>query len=145
MSRRHTAALAIGASLLLLTAVTGCGGDDEPSGDTGTTQTETQPAEKGAGAAQTIRISAVPSGALRFDRERLTAKPGAVTIRMDNPSQAPHAVSIEGNGVSADGTTVGEGGISRVTAELRAGRYEFYCPVPGHREGGMTGTLTVAE
>jgi uncharacterized cupredoxin-like copper-binding protein len=38
---------------------------------------------------------------------------------------------------------VGKDGTSTVTAELGAGRYTFYCSVPGHRQGGMEGTLTV--
>jgi uncharacterized cupredoxin-like copper-binding protein len=41
------------------------------------------------------------------------------------------------------GETVGQGGTSTVSANLKRGRYTFYCSVPGHREGGMVGTLTV--
>jgi uncharacterized cupredoxin-like copper-binding protein len=36
-----------------------------------------------------------------------------------------------------------KGGVSQASADLKAGEYEFYCPVPGHKEGGMEGTLTV--
>jgi uncharacterized cupredoxin-like copper-binding protein len=27
--------------------------------------------------------------------------------------------------------------------ELKAGTYKFFCTVPGHRQAGMEGTLTV--
>jgi uncharacterized cupredoxin-like copper-binding protein len=61
---------------------------------------------------------------------------------MDNPSSVPHNVSIEGRGVDEEGETVSQGGSSTVRAELRPGEYDFYCSVPGHRQGGMEGTLT---
>jgi plastocyanin len=96
-----------------------------------------------AGGARTLRLSADPGGELRFDRRSLEARAGRVTIEMANPSSVRHTVSIEGGGVDQEGETVGEGGTSTVSVELRPGRYDFYCSVPGHRQGGMEGTLTV--
>ena len=35
-----------------------------------------------------------------------------------------------------------------VTAEFipeKAGQFEYYCAIPGHREGGMFGDMAVAE
>ena len=34
-------------------------------------------------------------------------------------------------------------GSTELSVALDAGAYEFYCAIPGHREGGMEGTLTV--
>jgi plastocyanin len=95
------------------------------------------------GGERALTLSADPGGDLSFDTETLEAPAGQLTIEMENPSSVPHNVSIEGRGVDEEGRTVGEGGTSTVTADLRPGEYDFYCSVAGHRQGGMEGTLTV--
>ena len=125
----------------------GCGGDDDDDGG-GSSATTTESSGGGGGgggggAAQTLKIAADPSGAFKFDKSSLTAKAGKVTIVMDNPSDVPHAVEIEGMGVEAEGETVGKGGVSKASADVKPGTYEFYCPVDGHRQAGMEGKLTV--
>ena len=62
---------------------------------------------------------------------------------MSNPSGLPHAVEIEAAGKEAKGATVQKGGVSKATIDLKAGTYEFYCPVDGHKAAGMVGKLTV--
>ena len=57
----------------------------------------------------------------------------------------PHNIAIEGNGVDEEGQVVQNGGVSRVEVDLKAGEYTFFCSVPGHREGGMEGTLRGRE
>ena len=130
-----------------------CGDDDESdsggsaSGDTATQEESTGGGDGGGeasgGAGQTLKIAADPGGALKFDKSSLTAEAGKVTIVMDNPSDLPHAVEIEGSGVEVEGDTVMKGGVSKASADLEPGDYEFYCPVDGHKDAGMEGTLTV--
>jgi plastocyanin len=129
----------------------GCGDDNNSdSGSSGSGQAaDTQTTENGGGggggggAAQTLKLSADPGGALKFDKSSLTAKAGKVTITLDNPSSIPHAVEIEGHGVEEESGTIGEGETTKVTATVKPGEYEYYCPVDGHKAAGMTGTLTV--
>ena len=119
-------------------ALAGCGGDDEKSTSGGSSSSSGS-----SGGGENLAISADPSGALKFDKTELTAKAGKVTITMDNPSDVPHAVEIEGNGVEEAGETVGKGEKSVASGELKAGTYDFYCPVGNHRAEGMEGKLTV--
>jgi plastocyanin len=127
--------------------VAGCGGDDDDGGGGGgggsTTKESTGGGGGGGGGGETLKISADPGGALKFDKSSLTAKAGKVTIVMDNPSDLPHAVEVEGKGVEVSGDTVTKGGVSKASANLKPGEYEFYCPVDGHKQAGMEGTLTV--
>ena len=120
-------------------AFAGCGGDDEEPASSDSTST---PAAASGGGGENLTIAADAS-ALKFDKSELQAKAGKVTITMDNPSDVPHAVEIEGNGVSAEGKTVGKGEKSIATGDLKAGEYKFLCPVGNHAAEGMEGTLTV--
>jgi plastocyanin len=92
-----------------------------------------------------LELEADPGGQLRFDKAELAASAGKVTITMTNPSSNPHNVAVEGNGVDDEGDIVSGGDTSTVSPDLEPGEYTFYCSVPGHREGGMEGTLTVGE
>jgi plastocyanin len=121
-------------------ALAGCGGDDEKASDSGSSSSSSS---SSGGGGENLAIAADPSGALKFDKTELTAKAGKVTITMDNPSDVPHAVEIEGNGVEEEGKTVGKGEKSIATGDLKAGTYDFYCPVGNHRAEGMEGKLTV--
>jgi uncharacterized cupredoxin-like copper-binding protein len=123
-------------------AVAGCGSSNSSS----PTAAASTPAAAAATKGKVLSLSADPGGQLRFTQTKLTlAKPGTVTLRMTNPSSAgmEHGIAIEGNGVDSDGPSVAPGQISTVTATLKKGTYTYYCPVPGHKQAGMTGTLTV--
>ncbi len=138
-------------------ALAGCGGDDEDSGGDGGNGGASAGGggygggggnDDGGGAAagggsSRLKLSADPSGALKFDRTSLSTKPGTVTVTMDNPSDVPHAIEVEGKGVEEEGETVGKGGVSKVTVDVKKGEYEYYCPVGNHQDAGMEGTLTV--
>jgi uncharacterized cupredoxin-like copper-binding protein len=96
-------------------------------------------------AATTLKLKAASSGALKFNKSTLHADAGRVTIKLRNPSSSgkPHAVEVEGKGVEKESRTIQPGGRTSVTVSLKKGRYEFYCPVDGHKAGGMKGTLIV--
>jgi len=140
---------AVAVLALSLTAVAGCGGGSSNSNNsstaatTGTTSTSTSTTPSSKGAASTLKVDADPSGALKFTKSTLRTKTGQVTIKMDNPSQVQHSIGVRGSGVQQTGSPVGKGGVSTVTANLKPGKYEFYCPVDGHEQAGMKGTLYV--
>jgi uncharacterized cupredoxin-like copper-binding protein len=66
-----------------------------------------------------------------------------VTIEFDNQAAIEHDVAIEQDGEEIAKSDLVSQGTAEVSADLEPGEYVFYCSVPGHREGGMEGTLTV--
>ncbi len=135
--------IALEAAALALVVV-GCGGANDSTSSTVAGSTTSTPASGGGG--QDLKLSADPNGGLTFDETQLTANAGTVTLTMANPSSSglEHGIAVEGNGVDQDGQIVQPGGTSTVTvSNLKAGKYEFYCPFDSHKQEGMTGTLTV--
>jgi mono/diheme cytochrome c family protein len=90
-----------------------------------------------------LELPADPNGQLAYITKVATAQPGALEIDSKNDAAIPHDIAIEGNGVNEKGETVQGGGVSKISATLKPGKYQFFCTVSGHREGGMEGTLTV--
>ena len=133
---RTLATLATLAAALVL-AIAGCGGDDSSSGSGGSSGSSSS-----GGGGQQLAVASPSDGSLKFDKTTLEAKAGTVTINYDNPSTTAHAVEIEGNGVEEKSDTI-TGGKTSVTADLKPGKYTFYCPVDSHRSQGMEGTITV--
>jgi len=103
---------------------------------------EAQNAGRGRGPA--LELSAPEDGTLAFDSDELQAGAGEVTIDFTNPAAIEHDVAIGTDGDEiAKSDLVSDGDTTSVSAKLDSGDYFFYCTVPGHREGGMEGTLTV--
>jgi plastocyanin len=96
------------------------------------------------GTVTTLVLTADPSGQLRFDKDALSASAGAVRITMNNPSPLGHNIALEGTGLPEKaGPVVQKGGASEIEVTVKAGSYTYFCSVPGHRQAGMQGTLTV--
>ena len=87
-----------------------------------------------------LSIPADPGGQLAYASAKAEGTAGPVTVEMPNKSGTQHDIVIDGLGkgeVVASGT-------SSFKASLDAGKtYTYYCSVPGHRQAGMQGTLTV--
>jgi plastocyanin len=99
-----------------------------------------------SGKATTLHLAAAKTGALMYNTMTLSAKAGKVTIDFTNPSAVPHNVSVQKgtSGPNIAATPTFAKGTKSITMNLTAGKYTFYCSVPGHRQAGMVGTLTVS-
>lgn len=110
---------------------TGCGGD---SGD---------------GAASTSTDLTVNMTEYKFEPREVTVAPGA-TIRVTNEGEIAHNLKLERGPdpktetqelAGTDSFLPGDS--ESLEVNLPRGRYAMVCTVPGHRELGMTGMLTV--
>jgi plastocyanin len=129
-------------------ALVACGGSDDNGTSTTSTSGGTAPTSNGGGGGgggSTVKLSADPSGALSFDTSSLSAKAGNVTIDFDNPAAIQHDVAVEDSSGKELGKSdlVAQGKTTLALSNLKPGTYTYFCTVPGHREGGMEGTLTV--
>lgn len=108
--------------------------------------TSSSSAAAAGSSAGTLSVAADPSGQLKFDKTALTAKAGKVTISFTNKAPEDHNFTLQTgtNGATVAGTPTFKGGTKAITVSLKPGTYTFFCSVPGHRMGGMQGTLTVS-
>jgi uncharacterized cupredoxin-like copper-binding protein len=111
---------------------------------TATTGTPPPPSSPAAGKATKVALAADPGGQLAYDTKTLRAKAGTVSIVMANMSPVEHNVTLAEGSKPLGATPTFVGGSKTLTLKLKPGTYTFYCSVPGHRQAGMEGTLTVS-
>jgi plastocyanin len=65
--------------------------------------------------------------------------PGAYTFVVKNDGRDDHKLEIEGNGMSDKRTgTIKAGQTEKIAVTFKAGTYDMYCPVDGHKGKGMS-------
>jgi nitrite reductase (NO-forming) len=128
MNRSLKAIAAMAVSLAVLGACSSDGGSDtaykQPTGP----------------AVDTLKVQ---SGNVYFKPTKLDTKPGVVQIDLHNQESGVHDLVIKDiPGFQLE--VSGEGANASGKVDLKANKqYEFYCTIPGHKEAGMRGTITV--
>jgi plastocyanin len=156
--RRARNRLAFLPVLVGVVALAGCGSSSNSSSSASTPATTASstpatssssstpaPAPAESSATTKLSLEANPEGQLSFNTKSLTAKAGKVTIDFTNSSPVGHNVTIESSsGEMVGATPTFQGGSKTLSVTLKAGTYKYFCSVPGHRQAGMEGTLTVS-
>ncbi len=69
---------------------------------------------------------------------------GDIEITIVNVASGVHNIVFDGANQGSDDVIQADGGATATgVVNLFTGDYVFYCSIPGHREAGMEGTLTV--
>ena len=83
----------------------------------------------------------VTASEMRYDPASLTVNHGAVSVVLHNRGAVIHDLRITGQPTLLIEAAPGQ--TATATWRLETGRYRIYCSLPGHREAGMEGKLTV--
>lgn len=111
-------------------------GDDAESDDSGDADSGD---EGNAGSGSEHQVVAVD---IAFDTDAITAKPGD-TIVLTNEGFLQHDFVVDELGLDSGLANNGDTLTVTIPEDAEPGDYEFYCSVPGHKEAGMFGTLTI--
>jgi uncharacterized cupredoxin-like copper-binding protein len=140
--RTHRLSL-LGAVVVVVAAVSGgCGGSGGTDNSASTAASTESSASSGGGVIKTVSVHETEYK-LSPNTISLT-KPGTYVFKGVNDGTTAHALGVEGNGVDSDISAIdpGSSGTLKVTLS-KAGTYEIYCPIDGHKALGMKGTITV--
>jgi plastocyanin len=133
MPARRCRVLALAPVLAIVAA--GCGGSSS--------STKSTSSAPGGG-----HVLAVGETQYRLTPADPSAGSGTVAITARNNGTVTHAIAVAGGGAGGKdvrSTDIAPSQTATLTVDLKAGKkYQWYCPIDGHRGLGMRGTITVA-
>lgn len=111
-----------------------------PAASPGASPSASPMASPAAAGGETVEVTAVD---IAFEQETLEFPADTdVTIVLTNDGMLQHDLVIEDTDFKTE--LLDSGDSAELVVNLPAGEYTYYCSVAGHREAGMTGTLTVS-
>jgi uncharacterized cupredoxin-like copper-binding protein len=137
MNRSRTLLLLSALTLAGLGAACGGGGDDDSKD---AAPSDTKAAGQATAGGSTISVTAKE---FSFEPKEIKLEAGkAATIALKNTGAVEHDITIDSPAFKllAVPTKTGEAELTIPTA----GSYTYYCSVPGHRQAGMEGPVTVS-
>ena len=123
-------------------ALAACG-EDREDGGAGDEPTAAQSAPR-TGAPAVARVEVAESEYRLDPANPSIEEPGVVEFAVRNVGREPHALEIETAGGEVETEQIAPGGSATLEADLKPGRYVWYCPVGDHEQRGMRGSVTVA-
>jgi uncharacterized cupredoxin-like copper-binding protein len=126
--------LAVTTAALLGIGLLGCGSDDAKESAT----------QRTSGASQTVDVSATE---FKLEPSDPKVDEGVVTFNVVNAGKATHSLEVEGPDGEVElekALQPGQSGTLEMNLS-RAGTYEWYCPIDGHKDSGMRGEITVGD
>ena len=138
MSTTRLKTPAVVAVALLAAAAAGCGEKREAGTGTGG-GTATQASGPATG---TVKVSETE---YKLDpASPKIAKAGTIQFDVSNDGATEHALEIETPSGEIETKPIEPGKSATLKADLKAGTYEWYCPIDGHKDKGMKGEIVVA-
>ena len=130
---RHVMGLVVAAGLLL-----GACGDDNKGGGSGS-----ESRSGGGGPTATVAVSETEFKLAPANPK--VDKAGVVEFKVKNDGKIVHALEVEGPNGEVKTKGIQPGSSATLKADLsKAGSYEWYCPIDGHKDQGMKGEIRVA-
>jgi uncharacterized cupredoxin-like copper-binding protein len=112
------------------------GGEAEAAG-----QETTTAGHQGKPAGQTVKVSEVE---WKIKLPKTTFAPGTYTFDVSNDGKVPHNLTVQGPGGKSATPDLAAGKTATLKVDLKAGAYDFFCSVPGHKQLGMDERVKVS-
>ena len=100
-------------------------------------------ADKGGGAAAGGGTVSVREGEFFIKLSSTEVEAGKIRFRVSNTGKVPHNFVVKTPGGVKKTPTFGGGKTAKLEVDLKPGKYEVFCSVPGHEPAGMKAQLSV--
>ena len=136
------------APVLAAAVIAGCGSSSSSSSSSASAAAPSSSSTAAAAAAPTGGSTSgltLSESEFKIDpKSPKVAKAGTITITVKNTGAVTHALTVQTPSGPVSTPNIAPGKTATLKVNItKAGTYKFFCPIPGHAQAGMTGSLVV--